>query len=134
MRVRLPIWDFRWVAYRLQGRRLYKIGVATDAKARAKKVDGSTPAIVRLQDKYYCEAATRHESHLHKEFKEHAFLIWGMDGGTEVFKLSSTQLRYARKYLRKESDRHNNRDRPMAAAVFIALLVVIYACMRLLNP
>jgi len=130
MRVRLPLWDFRWVAYRLQGRKLYKIGVAVDAKARAKKVDESTPAIVSLKDKYYCAAATRHESHLHKEFEDQAFLMLGMDGGTEVFTLNGKQLRYARSYLRKESNRYHNRDRPMATAVFILAIITIYLTLK----
>lgn len=130
MRVRLPTWDFRWVAYRLQGRKLYKIGVATDAEARQKTVDRSHPANVSLQDKYYCQAATKHESHLHQEFEEQAFLILGMDGGTEVFKLRPNQLRYARRYLRRESDRYHNRDRPMATAVFLLIVTTIYLLIK----
>lgn len=133
MSVSLPWSDLRWVGIALSGDRLTKIGVAIDTKKREETVDKSHDAEVRLQDKYYCRSATRHESYLHRTFKEKAYPIIGMDGGTEVYRLSGKEIREAKRYLRKESSRYHNRYRLAATGVFTLIITGLLLVLKLLQ-
>lgn len=131
--VTLPFWDLRRWSLLLCGDRLVKIGVAKDASARAKAVDASHEATVRLSDRYYCNNATRHESHLHRTFKGKQFVMVGMDGGTEVFRLSAKEIRHARRYLERISNRRTVWHRITWTAAFTAACVALFIIYQFLQ-
>ena len=125
--VRLPIWDLRWIAYRAKGQSLWKIGVAVDVDQRTKKVDNSHKSVkVKTKYKYYVPSATKHESYLHKEFESQKFEIIGLDGGTEVYRLSPKQLDFAKRYLRKQQHLKDRIGSNLATLIFTIILIIIF--------
>ena len=128
MRVRLPWSDRRRWSLLLNGRELIKIGVAVDVERRRADIDRSHEARVRVLDRYYCEQATKHEARLHKMFKARSYQL-RMDGGTEVFALSSTERRRAQQYLTGVVT-VQTRFKRLWWALFAALLVVCAYAVR----
>lgn len=90
----------------LQGRREIKIGIAKNVNQRNRTVDLGIPGRVVILDKYKIKKASRVESELHKLFEKHNFTVRGAkegSGGTEFFRLTNSQIRQARRILRKRS-------------------------------
>lgn len=132
MKVRLPFYDFRWFGHLLQAKALYKIGVAKDPSSRQKQVDSSTPAVLTLYKKYYCQQATKHESHLHKKYNAFKFHLEA-DGGTEVFLLNSIQMREAKRYLLASSLQSTPVQNFVALIVFLTLAICSYIYLSTLS-
>jgi hypothetical protein len=130
MRVVLPWYDpMRYVIW-LSGDQLVKIGIAKDTDSRERTVDGSHRAKVTTIDKYYCHSASKHEGHLHKLFKDKHYPIHGMDGGTEVYRLSMRDRSKARSYLKRNSVSYSLNEPILATLIFTLTLAAILAALK----
>ena len=89
-----------------QGKREIKIGIAKDVQERLSTVNGGINGKIVLLASYEVERASTVESRLHKKYKDSNFIIQDAKqnaGGTEFFRLSSSEIRDIKTYLSKLS-------------------------------
>lgn len=93
-----------WISI-LTFKREIKIGISKNPSQRVKDVTDGIPGKIKVRAIYRVKEASRVESRLHRKFKKWNFKPKGAKkgaGGSEMFRLSASQLIDLKRELRKE--------------------------------
>lgn len=113
------------------GKREIKIGVSKNTQQRHQTVDNGIPGRVVILEEYIVNRASTVEAELHRKYKSDNFTVKNAKrgaGSTEFFRLTDSEIREIKRFLRKKSGQQNEGNVFLWIFILsiIAVLIVHY--------